>query len=464
VILLGLKSASQELVKSLNLNLDKSTEAFQIIDEETNDINLFLNNKKTITSLRLNEKMIILDSLSADKPDKNAQVLGTVVFEGKPTVYWSISNQKKIISQTFDIQNSKTTSATFDLAFKNEVYLKAISVKNRFVVLSLLKDKNALKLYLLNTNGNLETKEINLDGLRLYHRSTLLDTFEEAFDPLESSYSLELIDSKSPISLSQSAKKRKCYVNNNQINISIDTDVTYTHLFTIDLEKYSIVGKTYQNTPNKFFNSSELNSNSFLKDDKLYQIKTSSSKAIFTIKNLDDAVLKEYEISNDKPITFKNSEVIQENGSINNKRTLTETSQFTRKINNLNVGISLYETNNQYYTTLGSVSEVKESNGVIYGAMFGAVGTLLYYAVSNPVLENFNSYANRKVVYFDSLFDQNGNHIQGALKPLAFEKIRKFLSDKKDLTSHTVFKLDTSYYLGYFDVKSKQYSILKFTE
>jgi hypothetical protein len=330
--------------------------------------------------------------------------------------------------------------------------------------MSLIENSSIFRLYIFNGSEKMEIKDINCENLSFYHRSNLYGVFEEDFLPFESPFSLQLINTNSPTSLSQSAKKRKCYIAKNQIVITIDTDIDFTQKISINLKSFELTEKIYKKTPNKYFETNEVNSNSFLIDDFLFQIKTSSSKATFSMKDLNNNLIKEYEILNDKPIDFKNSDFFQENGCNQDKRTLYENKQFTRKINNLNVGLSLYKTNNLYHTTIGSVSEIKQNNGIIYGGMFGLVGVLMYYALSNPTLENFNSYSNRKVVYFNSLLELNGSHNEGGLKPLAFDKIKNYLLIYPNLSSQTIFKVGNTYYLGFFEKKSVEYSIRKFVD
>lgn len=79
-------------------------------------------------------------------------------------------------------------------------------------------------------------------------------------------------------------------------------------------------------------------------------------------------------------------------------------------------------------------------------------------------MENFNSYTNRKVVKIEGLFDKEGNNIKGELQPLAFDKIRTFFDKNTDVSSQTLFKINDFYYLGYYDNKTKEYTIRKFAD
>jgi len=192
---------------------------------------------------------------------------------------------------------------------------------------------------------------------------------------------------------------------------------------------------------------------------------------ILTVKDLEDNLIKSYEASDENPIIdFKNSNYVQENGGTTKTRILETSSQFIRKINNLNAGISCYKLNGNYLVTIGSVSQEQQqaSTGAIVGGMFGALGSIagsmIDAAISNPTMESFNAYANRKVVYINGLFDKDSNHIKGEIDPLAFDKIRIFFDKDTNVSSQTLYKLDNIYYFGYYDNKTKEYTIRKFRD
>jgi hypothetical protein len=274
---------------------------------------------------------------------------------------------------------------------------------------------------------------------------------------------MQLINSENPVSLTESAKKRKCYIQENQIIFTLDLDLDYTQIITINLNSFEAESKMIKKPFIDDKGMLVLNSNSFLIDDKLFQLKTSVDNLYLTIKNLQDEVIKEFSVNRDSPITFNNTEVIQENGDSSRKRILERNSQFLRKVTLLNSGIACYKLNNKYIVTVGSVSE-ESNNSAMYGAMFGVAGVLIAAAISNPTYDSFNAYSNRKVIYTNGLFDLNGNHLEGTIAPFAFDKIRDFLEENKVTDSKTLYKLDSNYYLGYYNKADKNYSIRKFQD
>ncbi|PWB28435.1 hypothetical protein [Flavobacterium sp. HTF] len=465
----ALLSFSQELVNYTPVELKRNRDVFQIVDNNKKETTLFISDKEKVKAILLNEKMQITDSISTERPDKKVytDMIGYNTNNSNARLYWSSSNHKQIFSQLYDFRNRKISINQYTLPFKDEVYLQKFSSKDKFYILSVIKESSIFKLHIFDQDGKYDTKSIDLNTLRFYKKdytkTSLYGVLEENFLPFESPFSIQNIITENPSSIADGAKKRKCYFNEKEIIITLDTNVDYTQILTINLDSYTIREKVIQKPIIVTQNRSNLNSNSFYFDNKLYQIKSSPDSFAFTIKNLEGDLLKEFNVTPDTPIDFKNSDIYQEGSDFGGKRILENSSQFIRKVNNLYSGISCYHIGENTLVTLGSVSELKQSTGQIALGQFGLVGAIAASAIYyNPTMQSFNSYANRKVVKIECLFDKDNNHIKEELKPLAFDKIRTFFDENTDVSSQTLYKLDSNYYLGYYDNKTKEYIIRKF--
>jgi hypothetical protein len=470
LLLSSIMAFSQEMVNLIPLELKKNRDVFQIVNNTTKETSLFISDKKRVKAIRLNDKMQIIDSLSTERPDKTySEMIGYNNDQSNPRLFWISSNHKEIFSQLYNFENQQISNQNYTLSLKNEKFLQKFSENGKFYILTIIRDSNTIKLYVFDEHGKMEERIIALTGFHFfdsnYQRTNLYGVLEENLLPFESSFSLQKITTESPTSLTESAKKRKCYSNDNQIILTFDCNFDYTQLITIDLKKYTAVEKIIKKPFIKYADRFELKSNSFLIDDRLFQIKLNSEKMIVTSKDLEDNLIKEYTADKEGQIDFKNSEIIQENGSASSIRILEKTSQFLRKVNSSNPGISCYKVNGNYLVTLGSISEQQQNSAIMIGAMVGGLsGALIAVAISNPTYDSFNSYSKRKVVYINCLFDKDNNHINGESKPLAFDNIRKFLDEKTSISSQTIYKLDHSYYLGYYDDTRKEYALINFAE
>jgi hypothetical protein len=377
--------------------------------------------------------------------------------------------------QFYDFKTRIITSQESALLIKNEQVLQNFSSKEKFYILTIVKETNILKLHVFDQDGDHETKTIDLNALRFYKKdytkTNLYGVFEENLLPFEAPFSLQNIVTENLTSIADGAKKRKCYLSDKQITITLDANPSYTQALILDLENFTVSEKIIKKPVILTQPGNSINSNSFYFDNKFYQIKSSADEFFFTISDIEGYSLKEFHITDDTPIDFKNSVIYQEGGDFGGKRILEKSSQFIRKVNNLNSGISCYHIGENTLITLGSVSEITKAGAPVFmgmglaGVAASAIaGGLAGYYNYNVTMDSFNSYSNRKVVKIECLFDKNNNHVQGELQPLAFDKIRTFFDDNTDVSSKTLFRFESAYYLGYYDNKTKEYIIRKFVD
>ncbi|QDW19373.1 hypothetical protein [Flavobacterium sp. KBS0721] len=466
----SLLSFSQDIVSSTPVELKKNRDIFQVVNTEKKDVTLFVSDKIKVKAIHLNENMQIVDSISTERPGTKTydNMIGYNISNNNTRLFWSSDNYQDIYTQLFDFNTRKVETKQYSLVLKEEKILQKFSENENFYILTFIKKSSNLKLHIFDKDGNYNAKTISLEGFhflkRTYAKTDLDGALSENLLPFELPYTLKYITPENPTSLTDGAKKRKCYFNKNQIIITLDTNVDFTQVFTIDLNTFTAKERMIKQ---RFIpgDRTSLNSNSFYFENKLYQVKTSSDLLYFTIKDLDDNILKEHFANVTKPIEFKNSEIYQEGGDFfGGKRTLETSAQFIRKVNNLNAGLSCYHIGENTLITFGGVSSTQQSGGQAALGQFGLIGALISVAVYNPTMENFNSYTNRKVVKIEGLFDKEGNNIKGKLQPLAFDKIRTFFDKNTDVSSQTLFKISDFYYLGYYDNKTKEYIIRKFAD
>lgn len=473
LIFCNLISFSQEKASSITMDLKKNRDVFQTVNYDTKKINLFISDKTKVVALQLDEKMQIADSISSERPDTKTytQMIGYTTNQENTSLFWSSNNYKEILIAAYDFKNRKTSSKQHLLDLKNEKFLQKFSNKNFFYLLTIVKKSNDLNLHIFDIEGNYTQRKINLNTFNFYNSeltpSTLYQTLGENLLPFEAPFALQNVTVENPTSLADSAKKRKCFLQDNKIVITIDTNIEFTQIIKIDLSDFRVSEKkikTHEIQEDRMY----LSSNSFYFDQKIYQIKSSSKLLYLTIHDEDGKILKEYTTKAAEPINFKNSEIQLEGGDFGGKRILENSSQFIRKINNLYLGLSVYSLGKNTLITFGGISPAQQSGGAFgigyFGmSQFGLMGALMSVAIHNPVIENFNSYTNRKVVKTEGLFDHDGNHINGDINPLAFDKIRTFFDEYKDVSSQILFKTD-AYYLGYYDNQKKEYNFIKFKD
>ncbi|MFD2942106.1 hypothetical protein [Flavobacterium notoginsengisoli] len=451
LIFCGINSFSQEIVNSIPVQTHQDSQFYQAVNDSSKQTTLFVVNEKEnlAKAIQLDEKMQVLNSVSGAKSDKSySSVIGNMASDKAAALVWS-SNKKKILVQSFDLKDNKTNEKTYNLEFKEEVYLQDYCVGNKFIILSIVKKSNLFKLYVFDELGNLEIKDIDLSGVKFYHRTNLYDTFLEDFASAERGLSLAKITPETITPPSIASRKRKSYVIDNQIVISFDSNQNYTQVIQIDLETYKMTSKNFLQRPLKDFGTTDVKCNSFVIKDQLYQVKMSSKKMYLTIKDLNNNLIKEYILEKDSPIDFMNS---PKNRTVN-----TSAKDFFRNFNfgdESPVAISCYEINENNLTSISALSAGLSTGQAVmmnFGAVGGLIGALAFSPSNDKTANAINS-----------LFDHQGNHIEGDLERMAVDKIEIFLTENKSIDSKLLFKNDDAFYLGYFNSGAKEFVIRKF--
>ncbi|HEY1196709.1 hypothetical protein [Flavobacterium sp.] len=450
LIFCGIHSFSQEIINTIPVETHQNSRFFQVLNDSNKQTTLFAinDNENLIKAIQLDEKMQVINSASTEKADKSyPSIIGSIASDNITALLFS-SNKKKILFQSFDLKNNKITDKTFNLEFKDEVYLQDYSVGNKFVMLSIVKKSNIFKLYVFDESGNLEIKDIDLSGVKFYHRTNLYDTFLEDFMPYEGQFSLAKITPETITTPTIAGKKRKSYILGNQIVISFDSNQNYTQLIYIDLNTYMVTSKNFLQPPFKNFSTTDVKYNSFLIKDQLYQGKMSSKKMYLAIKDLNNNLIKEYILEKDSEIDFINS---PKNRTVNK----SSTAFFRNFIfsNQSPLSISCYDINDNTLTTISSVSQ-NPSIGQAAMMSFGALGGIAAVALGSSSDKTANT--------INCLFDHQGNHIPGDLQRIALDKVEIFLTENKSIDSKILFKSTDSYYLGYFNNGAKEFTIRKF--
>ncbi|WP_306349573.1 hypothetical protein [Flavobacterium sp. '19STA2R22 D10 B1'] len=487
-LLLCASSFAQNVLNAQDLELAKRNayrEAFPIVNETTEDISLFIGDRDKIIANRYNNLFTITSTFTIDRPEKKySTIIGySINTNGNDRVYWASEDYNDIYSAEFDFANKAIINpSTLKIPFKKETILQSFTQNKIFYILSILRGENKLKLYIFKEDGNFREQILDFSTFAYVDNNNGKPiTFDKVFQktyPFEGEYSLEKIDTESPNSLSVTTKARKMYNLDNNLIITLDYHPDATRMYTVDLSTFAISEKLYLQPANDEKVASS-KSNSSLYKDRLYQLRVTEEKMIFSIKNLKtEEIIKEYSIGRDEEINFKNSAIIQEGGAMmssSSTRELKTTKQFLRKITASNVGVSIYETpNQQLIITMGGEKVVSQGAGIGFGVGMGvglAMGGNSYASAGFPVYTTFNSYNTYKAhrnVYIDCLFDQNMNHIPNPIGPIAFDRISGYTNmdesyDKGDIAK-TVFKYRDYFVLGYYHKKDKKYVLRRFND
>lgn len=481
VLFFSLNSYSQEILNTHSVLLKSKGEAYQnvfpLVNETTSETALLIGNKNSFIAYLYNPDFIITDSISFKKPADKFSIIGGIIHNDNYSIYSSTPNYSEIHSETFNFKTKQTSSVIVKLSLKRETVLQSFTQNNQLYLLSLLKKKNQMKLYIFNETGRYTEHLLDFSSFTFFSSKSKTITLDKIFTTgIDPDLSIEKIDMQSPSSLSSASKTRKMYLEDHQLILTFDHLLNFTQTFIIDLNSYTVTEKLFSQP--KLQSDTENNSvksNSFFYKQKLYLLKSDKENMAFSVKDFGDkGVIKEYHINKTDSINFRNSNIIQEDGLSSSNLNSQTTGQFLKNITALNVALSVYETPQDIIVTIGGIQQNTGSYSggrtVSIGFGFGisnsgsGVGVFIgpnFQSISN----NYNNYSNGKSVYFDCLFDQDMNHKPFEVEPIAFDKIDQFYKTYQHQTStQTVFKYSDHFIIGYYDITDEKYMLRKFMD
>jgi len=457
---------AQEKIISFKSNDTEEKDVFSIIDD-SNNATLFISNKTKIDAYQFNESFQVKDSLSTDVNTKELKkIIGTSQKNNKFFLYWSSKKDNEIVTQIFDFTNKKTTKFTNIIELDKEKIITKVTVKNKFYIISIQNNLNIFNVYCFD-GESLEKKVIDCSNFKFInslHKSvSFLSMFNEYKEIVYYSR-LKNMRSDTPVSLVNCAEKKKVYIKDNSVIFTFDTNVNFTQTLTLNFDDFTATQKEYTLPPIKHYDLNSISSNSFLINDKIIQVKIDYNILFVLIKDLEGKEIKSFALKPDQEIDFKNSDIIQEEGSIKTKKTLDTSKQLIRKIYNMNISVSCFYNKDSYYLVIGGVSYPQQTSYFtgMGGSLTGAV--MDAFITNNYSVNNINSYSNKKIVYIYSLFDKDFNHLEGTVDKLAFDKLRLFVEENKKFINQTVFNIGSKIYYFGQNKDSKYYCFYVFED
>lgn len=443
---------------SIDLELNKSSNhhnALNAVNRNTNEVFVFASDKEKLTAIHYSSYIFFKDSLSTRRPDKDFSMSGySFNPEGKAEIYWTTTDFKKVKATSFDLKNRAVLEASFELPFEKEMIVSSFSENNSFYIMTVSKTEDEMKLYVFQ-DGKMKEKFIDFSDFKIVDSKSnplkLWSVFNENL--------LEKIQVDELNSLIYTASQTKFYVLKDKIILALDHTVSETQFFEINLQNYKVEEKKIaQETLKKGAGKS----NSFLSDGKLYQLKVNNEELLLTVKDYTTGeVINRFSTLKEEVILHKNSPLFSQTGN-QRQREFKNTKKFLERLEDSNIGISVYKTQTASFVTVGGIRDVASTGGILLGIATG-VGT-----IASGGYTGFGDQSTYdgvlQVNYFETHLDSKSNYIQKEQEVLAMDHVSQFLNQNKDVSVASTFKFKNHYILGYYDTKAKKYVLRKFQD
>jgi hypothetical protein len=214
------------------------------------------------------------------------------------------------------------------------------------------------------------------------------------------------------------------YQNKETLILSFDANKEATILYTINIKELSLSINSIP-YPKAKINEDYKKYNSYIYQNKIFQIVCSRDEMAFQVKDLDGTLLKNYYVNRDMPIRFKNSPIIQEGTTalpFVTTRKLEQTTKYLRKVASGKPGINVQKVNGLYYITLGSYKYVTNAMPTVSEPTMSSNGFITY----NPTYLSYNTYTTTKSTYFNTILNFEFEHIKGKQEPNMFDRVSAY--------------------------------------
>lgn len=434
-----------------------SRRAYVIPDERNDRFCLFLCDSKVLrcqlfdTGFNLKKEI-----LSKAQPKGYAYFHGCTIIDSIASIYFSNQKNTRYFVRKFDFRDGTSRNILFKPSSPSEAFLESVQIDNKIYLIYVVYRTSKLKIYCIKNGLQQSANEIDFADFRFNRRGDIL-LFDVLNDPfIDGGFvrKISKIDYDNYNTMETTAAKSKIYCMGDDIFITMDYDPANTKVIRIDGETLEGSIKVYQ-TPEV---DSENNSNSFLFENILYQL--SICKSILKISGTDiisGIRIKEYELrTSDDSVSFSNIPLMQKGGRYVKDDTYQELDikNFMRKMNNSPIGISVFRNGDYNELLVGSYEQLNRQ--VSYGPpVFHYYGLLGF---------SYRTRINSRTVYFKALFlPDSMDHFTGPVESNPFLRIDDYLEKLDyDPLSTLIFKLNGTYYLGYYTNLTKKYFLIKF--
>ncbi|MGB5983256.1 MAG: hypothetical protein WBG46_14035 [Nonlabens sp.] len=464
----------QEIVSSYSIDkIHRNALPLHYIDNDSLLHSLFLE-RKELFLFNHDENLQITDHENYEIPKRgHDNVIGHVFTkDNQVQVFYANNRYNKFEILDIDPMSRNSVIQEVDLKLKKQTFLHGFSYNNHFYFLTI--DFNANFVLFEFDGASYTVSSFPASQLKYKESKTARSFFvNEALKSGSQSQTgnatVEILEENLPNSIEQVSTPSKIVKRGDKLFIIVDLDYQRTDIYEISLADKSMRVNSYDQPFSDFDNDSSVKSNSYLHEDKVYQVMVSKEQLVWSVKDYDSKKeLKKFTVQrDDDDIPFANTPITQLGGAYDNYRELEKTKQLLRKMSNSVPGISVHRIDGQLEVTIGASKEVMNAGlMIVSGIAAGAAGTVgngnnFYVDMTyNPFFTSYYSDVNSKSVYVIGLFNDDINHMIGEISNNAWDKIESYVEDKEPY-QEDIFEYRGKIYYSYYNREADQYILIR---
>lgn len=448
-LLASFSATAQKQLASTKTSLHKNEyrhQAFMAADADNSKIAVYLADKEKLKVLRYNDTVFFTDSLVTKRPAREFLGMEGYSFNGeKATVYWGDQWLNKIEAVDFDFETKNVTKKQFKFTYGvNEDRLVSFSENNSFYLLTLLP-KGKLRFSIFNGTQYVD-KVADFSSFHIVGA----DNKKTSLNYLIKEFGFHKTDARQYNALMDAGNTIKLYVLPDRMVLTLDNNPEFTQVFTINPDTFAVTEKRIPQAGNE----KGADANSYYFEGRLYRILLTDDLIRLSVASVaTGAELGSHSAKKTEAITFKNTSLYTERGVGAKASELENTEKFLKKARGEGAAIAVYGTPDEILVSAGATRIIKPFEQ-------GLITTMIMGEDADP-----EDYEDIRTTYFESVFDGDFNHIEGALSPLAIDFINEFTVKMKGWTSmRTIMPFKDFYILGYYNKLAKSYVLEKYMD
>ncbi len=458
-----------EISNELKEGSRKVHTAFSVVDEETGNFAIFLDDENRLYGFLYNSSLELIGKFSSEGlPNKYSQIIGYSIHNLNIRLFLKDNKDKSFGSVLFDFENGTSKETIYEFKLKDEVYVEGYNELSKFHLITLTKESSLFNFYSFEEGKHFIKETLDLsqekfvDNFGNQQNLNRIMAWGGEREPDRSTFSINVdkIDSESPNSIESTTKNVKIYPKKSGFLLTSETS-NHTLLFDISTKNLNY---TLNRIEKPKLSLPRPNTNSFIINNKIFQIASSSNQLGVSIKSLDGKQeFKNILVEKNEEIHFKNTPIIQEGGTYKSYRELDKTSKFLRRLERENIGIAVTKSDNDYIVTMGANISIPGGNASMtpgFGIPLTSSGA--FTVQFNPTYFAYGNYSITKATRIECWFDQNFNHIEGDIPENVFDKIKDTSDEFRNKEAETIFKLNDFYIWGYYNNKEDKFLMYKF--
>ncbi|MDD5150136.1 MAG: hypothetical protein PHC28_06580 [Flavobacterium sp.] len=451
------------------MQINSNNLVFDVKNDSTQTTTLFNADNNRILSIKLNEDKQIIDSLSTKLITEKYSIIGSNYNKNTNILYCKDEKSGDLFAISFDFLNKKTTHINIPLNIEKDNNIYNFSQNDKFYMLYTIKGTNNLKINSIDFKGNITSHIIDISNFKLlnyYNNPTTLYKSIGSFYGTFAIKNFTVIDSKSNISLIEASSKTKLYIKENQLIFTFDISKSVTQILNVNLKDFTanvnhiatpLIGASLESI-------TEMESNSFLIDDKLFQFKITSELEIITIKTLDGQLIKTYILKPEKETTENSNSYYIISPTEKETEVLKNSKDFLERSSKIGYGSGIYCTkiNDTYQINFGAVSDLQHSSAITMLPVFGVIGALTMLVSEKTSSKNISIYKKRYAVFASLNIDNQLQTFSNQKSDFKVSEIEEYISKTKKISNFTISKFGEKQILGFYDENTKMYNFTEF--